>query len=293
MRTALAILALAASLAWSHRALAHETRSGEIVIDVVTDVEARVTLRGAEIEAPLGCSFSPPVLRCAGGVAGRTVQTRGAGVVFVSFGDGASTVVTARAPAFELPGRAPRHAHALRFFALGVEHVLSGLDHVLLLLALFWQAWTGRARTTARALLGTATAFTIGHSLTLALTLLSVLRVPPLVAEACIAWSLVLAALDGPRADRARVPLAAAFGLVHGLGFAGALSGTALPASARWTALAAFNLGIEAGQGLLFVAFLALARLVPRVPRLPAACTWVVGATGATMFFLRAAALFR
>ena len=184
--------------------------------------------------------------------------------------------------------------------------MIEGIDHVLFLVGLFCQAWMharGNLRTAASMLARTATSFTIAHSLTLSATVLGVLRVPPAVSEACIAWSLVLVALDIGDGRRPRAALAGAFGLVHGLGFAGALAETRLPEGTRGVALALFNVGVEMGQVLLFAACAGVVCAVPRFVRgatrdatrgrLADASAYVVGISGATMFFLRVQTLLR
>lgn len=137
---------------------------------------------------------------------------------------------------------------------LGFEHVLEGWDHLAFLAALL----LGVAG--AGALLGAVTAFTIAHSLTLALSALELLRLPPAIVEPAIAWSVLIVALLhlrlGTARARAWVP-AFAFGLLHGCGFAGVLGEIGLPASARVSGLLGFNLGVEVGQ-LAFVAPLLL-----------------------------------
>jgi hypothetical protein len=173
---------------------------------------------------------------------------------------------------------------------LGVEHLLGGLDHLLFIVALLLAVPRLRDRAI------TLTAFTAGHSVTLALAALGVVAVPAAPVEILIAITLIvvaLQALDG----RARHtwPLAAGFGLVHGLGFAGALTGAGLPAGDLPLALAGFNLGIELGQLALAAAFLALAALARPLarragpyPRLAAAYT--VGAIAAMYVLERTAA---
>jgi hydrogenase/urease accessory protein HupE len=159
------------------------------------------------------------------------------------------------------------------YFVLGVEHILLGIDHLLFVFALLLlvKGW--------RRVVGTITAFTIAHSVTLALATLGVVHVPGPPVEAIIALSIVFVASEILRARRGRVGLAErwpwtvafAFGLLHGLGFAGALSEVGLPQQAIPLALLFFNIGVEAGQ-LLFIAAVASAwavvrRLPVRVPR--------------------------
>lgn len=144
---------------------------------------------------------------------------------------------------------------ARTYLALGIEHILLGIDHLLFVLALVILV-DGTRR-----LIWTITAFTAAHSLTLAAATLGYVHVPPPPVEACIALSIVFLASEimHMRAGRPgltyRQPwiVAFVFGLLHGLGFAGALSEVGLPANAIPIALLLFNVGVEIGQ-LLFIA---------------------------------------
>ncbi|MEM1414345.1 MAG: HupE/UreJ family protein [Myxococcota bacterium] len=184
-----------------------------------------------------------------------------------------------------------------RYLRLGTEHVLGGPDHLLFVLGLLLLL-RGRFRPVAL----TLTAFTLGHSVTLGLAALGVIPVAGAGAEAVIALSLLLLAVEltreGPPTLTRRRPglVAAGFGLVHGLGFAGALREAGLPEDAVPTALLAFNLGVELGQLLFVAAALLLAALAARVlPRLaPLAergAITLLGTAGAYWFFFRLAEL--
>lgn len=134
-----------------------------------------------------------------------------------------------------------------RFVPLGIEHILFGADHVAFLLALLLPG--GRWR----ALLSIITAFTVAHSVTLALAVLGLVRPIPWLVEGVIALSIVAAAgenllASGKRGVSIRALYAAGFGLVHGFGFAGALGEVGLPQQVLGWALAGFNLGVEIGQ---------------------------------------------
>jgi hydrogenase/urease accessory protein HupE len=174
---------------------------------------------------------------------------------------------------------APARTVAWRYLALGVEHILHGYDHVLFVVGLFLLVGATRALVT------TISAFTLAHSLTLAAAVLGLVHVPSAPVEATIALSIVLLARelvrtpDEPPTLTRRYPwaVAFAFGLLHGLGFAGALAETGVPADQIPLALVAFNLGVEAGQLLIVGALVGLAvafrRRLPEWPwlrRLPA-----------------------
>lgn len=141
------------------------------------------------------------------------------------------------------------------YFRLGVEHILLGIDHLLFVLALVLIVRG------VGLLLKTITAFTVAHSITLGLATLGVVNVPSAPVEAVIALSIVFVAAEIIRSRRGQPGLterspwlvAGVFGLLHGFGFAGALSEVGLPANDIPLALLWFNVGVEAGQ-LLFVA---------------------------------------
>lgn len=159
-----------------------------------------------------------------------------------------------------LPMRVETSALLVTFLASGAAHFATGYDHVLFLLTLLLPFGRSAARGGRRATLGAVavvvTAFTLGHSATLALAALDVLRLPSQAVEVAIALSIVAVALVcvvRPR-SRAQAPyLALVFGLVHGLGFSSVLDVAELGARAKVFALLAFNVGIELAQ-LAFVA---------------------------------------
>lgn len=134
----------------------------------------------------------------------------------------------------------------LTYLRLGFEHILPlGLDHVLFVVGLFLAA------PAARPLVWQVSAFTLAHTLTLALATLGVVQVPAAVVEPLIALSIAAIAIENlvARAFHWRRPLIVfAFGLLHGLGFAGALGALGLPPGDLLPALVGFNLGVEAGQ---------------------------------------------
>jgi hypothetical protein len=172
-------------------------------------------------------------------------------LVTIRLADGAVVreVLGPSRPRFTIPATsAPTHALAA-YGRLGIEHLLGGLDHVLFVLGLLFLVRGARAR------LLTLTAFTVGHSLTLALAVLGVVHVPAAPVEVLIALTLIAVAVQmlepSPRDGRRTWWVAGGFGLIHGLGFAGALSGAGLRGADLPLALAGFNLGIELGQLVL------------------------------------------
>jgi len=133
-----------------------------------------------------------------------------------------------------------------RYLLLGVTHIVpQGLDHILFVLGLvLLSARLGP-------LLAQVTSFTLAHTLTLALSSYGVVRLSPRVVEPLIALSIVYVAVENvvsPRLRASRLVLVFAFGLLHGLGFAGVLGGLGLPEGRRLSALLGFNLGVELGQ---------------------------------------------
>ncbi len=161
---------------------------------------------------------------------------------------------------------APARTVAARYAALGVEHIVFGYDHVLFVFGLFLLV------ASTRALVATISAFTVAHSLTLVAAVLGVVAVPSAPVEALIAASIVLLArellrpADAPPTLTNRFPWAVAFlfGLLHGLGFAGALAETGVPADQIPLALVAFNVGVELGQLAVVLAFAAVASVFRR-----------------------------
>jgi len=161
---------------------------------------------------------------------------------------------------------------ASSYTRLGIEHIGFGIDHLLFVLALLIIT-NGTMR-----LLKTVTAFTVAHSITLALATLGFVHVPSRPVEATIALSIVFVALEIIRrregrngiASRAPWIVAFTFGLLHGFGFAGALSEVGLPQNHIPAALFFFNLGVEIGQVAFIAVVVTLIGLVRRFPlRLP------------------------
>lgn len=151
---------------------------------------------------------------------------------------------------------ADAEAPALSYLVIGVEHLVFGIDHVLFVIGLFLFI---RAPI---ALLKTITAFTIAHSITLALSVLELVSLDQGPVEAIIALSILFLARELVQEENARSHftmgspwvMAFIFGLLHGLGFAGALADIGLPKDDLWLSLLLFNIGIELGQiGVIIV----------------------------------------
>jgi hydrogenase/urease accessory protein HupE len=227
---------------------------------------------------------------CPGGLEGGTIRIDGLErtstdvLVRFDFADGVSEArrLTPGDPAFRVPAQPNRLEVARTYFLLGVEHILTGIDHLLFVLALLILVKG------ARRLVATVTAFTLAHSLTLAGATLGLVQVPGPPVEAVIALSILFVAAEIVHGRRGRPGLterapwlvAFAFGLLHGFGFAGALSEIGLPQASVPLALLLFNLGVEAGQ-LLFIAavFAAMAVLraaTRRIALTPPSWAWAV-----------------
>ena len=217
-------------------------------------------------------------LSCPGGIDGQALAIAGLEAtvtdVLVRYErrDGTTQVarLTPDSPGILLTAADSRGQVAMTYSILGIEHILGGIDHLCFVLALLMivDGW--------RRLVATITAFTVAHSITLIAATLSFVSVPQRPVEAVIALSIVFVAMEivhwkGGRPGltrRAPWVVAFAFGLLHGFGFAGALSDVGLPAHALPTALLFFNVGVEIGQ-LLFVGALLIAWLALRRVRWP------------------------
>lgn len=204
-------------------------------------------------------------------------------------------VLTVSEPVFVVPAQRSLLDTALHYLWLGAEHIAIGIDHLFFVAGLLLLVSWGRR------LVYTITAFTVGHSITLALVSLGVVTNPEALIEWLIAVSIWALAYELSRPDkRSRLwespwYLAGAFGLLHGMGFAGALAETGLPQVYLPTALLFFNVGIEVGQ-LVFVAILTLiGAAVARLSSanwLRVAPVYVLGAVSTFWVLERTGALF-
>lgn len=254
---------------------------------------------------PQACTADAGMLRCGeAGLAG-TLSVKGVGerysaaVVRVFWLDGQTRVytLTKAQPSVQLYGAAddPRGMGeiASAYTLLGVEHILGGIDHLLFVIGLLFLVGFNRR------LVLTITAFTAAHSLTLASSALGWLTLRSAPVEATIALSIVLVAGEALHrrdtlARRWPAMVAFLFGLVHGLGFAGALQEIGLPQQHLLIALLTFNLGVELGQLMTVGACWCLWRVAARWPaaqRLRPVLLYVIGAVAAYWSWLRVAAV--
>jgi hydrogenase/urease accessory protein HupE len=267
-----------------------------------------LTLNNLDLQPrwPEACQAEANALHCGvAGLQGKLVidgvgKRYSAALVKVFWRDGQTRVytLTAGQPTVQLYGAADDSRGigeiAWAYTVLGVEHILSGVDHLLFVIGLLFLVGFRRK------LVWTITAFTAAHSLTLASAAVGwlTLRSPPV--EACIALSIVLVASEALHsrdtlARRWPALVAFVFGLVHGLGFAGALQDIGLPQQHLVVALLTFNLGVEAGQLLTVAAAWALVQALRKQPwalRLRNPALYGIGTLAAGWTWLRVGAIF-
>ena len=254
---------------------------------------------------PERCEARQSLVRCGNAGLKGTLLMEGVGkrysaaLVKIVWLDGQSHVytLTRSQPSVELYGSADDRrgvAEIARVYTvLGVQHILSGLDHLAFVVSLLFLVGFRRR------LIGTISAFTLAHSLTLACSVFGWLTLRSAPVEASIALSIVLVASEALRdtASLARsVPALVSFlfGLVHGLGFAGALKSIGLPQSHLPAALLSFNVGVEVGQLMVVLAAYLFVRLpIPErwLARTRRPALYLVGAVAAYWSWLRIAAI--
>lgn len=276
LRSLLLLTLLVLTAPWAP-VLAHETPIALLTLKEVRPAEYRTTwafqsargLATPRAVFPEHCMQQEDTVRCGEqGLSGRiSVERLGkrfSGAVIRIIGlDGSlrSYTLTAAQPSLMLTadGVIGWAQVASAYVPLGFEHIVLGVDHLLFVLGLLWLVsgpWM---------LVKTITAFTVAHSLTLAAATLGWVGVPEPAVNACIALSIVFVAVDVLKKQRGQSGLtvrypwlvAFVFGLLHGFGFAGALTSLGLPQENIPAALLFFNVGVELGQ-LAFV-FLVLA----------------------------------
>jgi len=195
--------------------------------------------------------------------------------VFVSYtsidGESTTTIVRPEEPFFQIAETRSKFDIIKDFVILGVEHIWLGYDHLLFVLCLVWLI-TGLGK-----LLKTITAFTLAHSITLCASALGYMALPGPPVEAVIALSIVFLTVEiirhqhGEEVYTSKYPwsVALVFGLLHGFGFAGALSEIGLPESAKAISLFGFNLGVEIGQVIFILIIIALVKVMNTLIKKP------------------------
>jgi len=282
-------LALVAAMGWASTVAAHEVRPAFLEIresapgtyDVLWKVPARGEYRlSLHARLPAECSGGPThgnfvgdafveqwQARCPDGLVGRVISIEGLSATRTDVlarlerADGTTQTVrlTPEQTSFVVQAAPSALEVSKTYFVLGVEHILLGVDHLLFVLGLLFLVGNWKQ------LLGTVTAFTVAHSITLAGATLGWVHAPQAPIEATIALSVMFVAAEILR--RARGPgglatgapwlVAFVFGLLHGFGFSGALREVGLPEQDIPLALLFFNVGVEVGQ-LLFIAAVVL-----------------------------------
>lgn len=160
-------------------------------------------------------------------------------------------------PLDELFTKQPTWKVMLNYISIGFDHIIPmGVDHILFIVGLFFFS------TKIRPLIGQVTMFTVAHTITLGLAMAGIVKLPANIVEPLIALSIAYVALENiflrNRFQNSRLFIVFGFGLLHGIGFAGALMDFGMPNDAFLTALISFNIGVELGQlavlGLVFAA---------------------------------------
>jgi hydrogenase/urease accessory protein HupE len=297
------LFALAVSLlAMPQSASAHEVRPAYLQIDQVGPTRYNVLWRTPVLSGmrlPIILRFSAGIqvvsgpnerqlpdsvvertlIEVPGGLVGQRITFVGLQVsltdvmVRVKLDDGTvtTTMVRASQPWIEVQAQQSTFQVVKVFVVEGIEHILFGFDHLLFVLALMLIV-----RST-RMLLLTITAFTVAHSITLTFATLGWVLLPSGPVEIMIAFSIVLIAAEIVAKERGRTSLAIsapwivafAFGLLHGFGFASALTNLGLPQGDIPLALFCFNIGVEIGQLMFIALILSIAALFRRVARVP------------------------
>lgn len=237
-----------------------------------------------------------------GGLIGRAIRIDGLGparidtLVRIELSDGRQIqrVLRRGEPSMIVPARPSRWIVFQDYLKIGFDHILSGSDHLLFVFGLFLLCISTGA------LIKTITSFTVGHSITLSFAALGYSNLPSGPIEALIAASVLALAVELARNEpeptlmrRHPWPMALVFGLLHGMGFAGALREVGLPSGEVPMALFSFNIGIELGQLVFVTGLVALAPIVRRLPiPIPTrAAIYVMGSLAAFWMFERGFAI--
>ena len=258
---------------WKVPARGQDLRLG-LYVQLADDCETLIKPRGIFANGAYTEQWS---VKRAGGLSGSSISISGLSRmntdVLARFErlDGTTQVtrLTPSSPSFLIEAT-PQWTHiAGAYMLLGIEHILTGFDHLLYILSmlLLVKGW--------KRIIGVMTAFTLTHSLTLTAAALGWVNVPSKPVEACIALSILFVTSEIVRARQGFAGLTQkwpwvisfSFGLLHGFGFAGALSEVGLPERAIPVALLCFNIGVEIGQLLFVAAFFAILLVIRELAR--------------------------
>lgn len=208
------------------------------------------------------------------GLVGQPVRVDGLGpakidtLVRIELSDGRQIqrVLRRGEPSMTVPAKASKWTVFVDYLSIGFDHILSGTDHLLFVFGLFLLC------VSMRPLVKTITSFTVGHSITLSLAALGYTQLPSGPIEALIAASVLALAVELARDEEKSTlmrrhpwPVALLFGLLHGMGFAGALREIGLPAGEIPMALFSFNVGIELGQLAFVIGLVLIAAVLKRI----------------------------
>ena len=311
MRYALAILAAALIMGLMGVARAHDARPLSVNIveqsaglyaatirmppSVTADNRPEVvwpadcTVLNAKLGLSVDATAETIAVRCPSGLEGEQVRVSYAVynpslATLFRLQEASGTVITRVLPPDQLEWTVPKQPGwrevAAGYLKLGVEHIWTGIDHLLFVTGLLILAGTFR-----RILLA-ITGFTIAHSITLSLSALGLVRLPVPPVEAAIALSILFLAREIAKtnhddiAGRYPILVSSSFGLLHGFGFAAALHEVGLPTNELAVGLLCFNLGVEIGQIVFIVGLLAMIFAVrkaiefSRIPLAPVPYRW-------------------
>ena len=268
---------------------AHELNPARLILeeqenrtfDVIWKFPSNVLTKPGSILFPSGCTetltslpkkqgkyqITESTLVCDSDLRNQTLTVKGLSrmtdaLISIRFTDGGQFegLVSVADSKVLIPGES--NLYPTNYFWLGVEHLLSGIDHLIFVLGLIFIVVGFKT------LVKTLTAFTVAHSITLGLSVTGIFQLPQSTAEALIALTLIYLAIEvGEKERYYRTPwlLAFGFGLLHGFGFAGALSEVGFSESTLLYSLLFFNLGIEAGQLLVIPVFILIVWMLNKI----------------------------
>ena len=268
---------------------AHELNPARLILeeqenrtfDVIWKFPSNVLTKPGSILFPSGCTetltslpkkqgkyqITESTLVCDSDLRNQTLTVKGLSrmtdaLISIRFTDGGQFegLVSVADSKVLIPGES--NLYPTNYFWLGVEHLLSGIDHLIFVLGLIFIVVGFKT------LVKTITAFTVAHSITLGLSVTGIFQLPQSTAEALIALTLIYLAIEvGEKERYYRTPwlLAFGFGLLHGFGFAGALSEVGFSESTLLYSLLFFNLGIEAGQLLVIPVFILIVWMLNKI----------------------------